>query len=418
MIFLSISIAGTIDKHPAPWRKAIKVHCHPKSAIQHIMTTPRFPGTNQLLGRIACSIIISSDSRLELIHHHFSIVIAVDDAIGNVNQTIFSLDAAVISKRCIFRHIARRNSFAVPDFFSICFIQQIGIGIALRGIVQTNNIYSIAQQVIFYHLRCNVPSPCLIRSNQFDFAVIIRCVGFVIQPIPQIENPCFIRHIRFTLIGTDKVKFQTIYSMCCIQGFLVPAIPCIQAMLLAQLKGCCYPAWLSPPQQIQCKIWIDGFCIRSKLKACTTGYICRLVSRPLGSRFGSGRRIDIRTQLHFDMCQANAIVFLEQQAHHFFIFFWMFNLIIQQKSRGVVCRHTAESSITSGRIFIYLRAVRNNFHQWNITGFFRNSTDAFINEMQFAAHKYNLPLSISQLVLPVQVIPVESSLDLDGQSKI
>ena len=136
-------------------------------------------------------------------------------------------------------------------------------------------------------------------------------------------------------------------------------------MFLADSKRSGNPCRFSPAEQIQRNIWIDGFGICCKLKPCSTGHICPFFGGSLGCRFCSARRIDIRTQFQLDMRQANPIIFLKQQPHDFFVFFWMFNFIIQQQTRGIIRRNTAQPTICGSRIFVCLCPVCDNLHGCN-----------------------------------------------------
>ena len=160
MIFVTVTITSTVYIHPALLRKPAEVHCHPESNVHCIVTGPRIPRPNQLFRCIAGAIIIRCHCRLELVHYHLSIVIAVDDTICHVDRAIFSHQTRFIRLDCQFWYIARRNSFTVPNFLAIRLVQQVGVRVSKRGIMQTNDIHRIAQLTVVHHLLCNIS-----RSN-------------------------------------------------------------------------------------------------------------------------------------------------------------------------------------------------------------------------------------------------------------
>ncbi len=250
------------------------MHRKPETTIQLIMSRPRLLCRNQMSRYIISTIIASGYNGTKFVHTNFAVVIAVDNPVCNVNCPVFASNTRLICLYSQFRQVARRNALTAPDFFSVCFVQQIGVGIAKRCVVQTNDINGIAQRIVFHHLCSNIPCADFVRSNQFDFPIIIRCIPLMVKPIPQKENPRLIRCICFVLICTDKIKLQAVKLIRCFQCLLIPSITGIQTVLLTDCERSCDPCRIAPANEIQCDIWIDRLCIRSKLESSPSCDIC------------------------------------------------------------------------------------------------------------------------------------------------
>ena len=365
MIFLAVPVAGTVDIHPALSGKAAEMHCQPETNIQNKVSGPRLPGPNQLLRGIAGTVIVSGNCRLELVHDHFAVVIAVDDTVCHIDRTVFTHQSGLVCLYCQFRYIAGGNTLAVPDLLAVCFVQQIGIRISERGVVQADDIDRISQNAVVHHLFRDVPRADLVRGDQLDFAVVIGGIFFVVQHVPQVEDPRLVRCIRFVLVCTDIVEFQPVHRISCVQCFLVPAVSGTQSVFLTDDKRICDPLRLAPAEHVDGNIRIDCLGICGKLESGTACHVCRFIQGTLGAGLCAGGGIDICSQFQLDVCQTCTIILLKQQPHDLLIGMRVFYFIVQQQAGGIVAADAAQSTITSGRVFICLCAVCKDFHRCN-----------------------------------------------------
>ena len=211
----------------------------------------------------------------------------------------------------------------------------------------------------------DVPRADLVRGDQLDFAVVIGGIFFVVQHVPQIEDPRLVRCIRFVLVCTDIVEFQPVHRISCVQCFLVPAVSGTQSVFLTDDKRICDPLRLAPAEHVDGNIRIDCLGICGKLESGTACHVCRFIQGTLGAGLCAGGGIDICSQFQLDVCQTGSIILLKQQPHDLLIGMRVFYFIVQQQAGGIVATDTAQSAITSGRVFICLCAVCKDFHRCN-----------------------------------------------------